>query len=1178
MALSIEVSMKIDFHNIVSASQNVNNVLSFLSSSDLSRYDGPVYSRLLATILLACYYHQDPKMALEFKEGLAHIFRQKGKNFIITNQSLFNQLINILSNIEPLFSYLYLFREESYLFGGKQTLLFKSNHKEDLIKAAQALRESLLNHFFDTELAEFLYNFENTSHLDYLKTDLRRLVFAYFYNENNAISALLDFAKEKPLAAIFLIIGSPFWLERLYKNGDIRAIADIFATQLHNKNKKLFFRLLTQQIDDLTIPFFHHNSPIFLTLLAILLKDAQENNNSDVKRLAIGFTEIIFSRWLDLCPELEKYPDRYDYETMHNAVCNHFDLSIIQAIALYLFQSKRFAKTSHSFNDLKEKLMSLRNPDQLVSLGHYVIKGKYTNLTLDHFGAPRDCIKPLLKSHNFASYEPEKYLMFLLRPLTSWLWLKQYFVDYEHEYDHYNGLYYKYYTRDSEPNSFRISTSPAALREDPAPNRMDDKSTLASSQRERSNSIEKARQLAVKQKEIIEQEKHFNRWLIRRSNPALQKEAVRYLKKFKKLLKIRLTSLFTAMAAAINSGKPPTHSEFTDMMADFAIGKTLSFVPYAGLGLQALFGAINPTHLVNHPLFKQKMEQFEKLLPPFQPMDRVIDHLASLFTVYHSANVLQANSSAAYFEGSNWLTSSKYYRTFTAIVSEQAKRRVTNLDEREGSIDLKFTTHWDELIDTILADLLASSLSMQGMTRLNFVDLLSAPLTYVSDERLQLKTQSEDTLNNNIYHLSRIACLAYESESKFRMLAEQWGYESDQASFSNYHFIFKDGIQVIALTDKDKICLSFRGAVTSLKSYADVNFTQIHFAKLDEKSIKVHAGFYNALFKIWSDVSDYLEQQVAKLTANQCRPKLYITGHSLGGALASIAAFLVKHNTNLSILETVLCTFGQPRCGNQEFANFLQRNLEYYYRVVNSLDIIPKAPLNKTQDYVHAGKFIWLNHAGLSFDQNAYDQALNEKNIYNKQQAQTNPMQYLQHLSDHSMTDYQLKLARLVQDPTLNNCFASYLKTEFEEALNFDRQQEEMGDSCEEFDGREKEREKGKEKVKDDRLTKTQRIKKLKVTIIDHENEIQELIRKNIELNAELSGYRDLVNTLAKNYNSRIEILEAQISLLMSPPEQHGRSDYASLIAQLGLLRLNQIRNSKENDNQEEVNHNSNGK
>jgi hypothetical protein len=99
---------------------------------------------------------------------------------------------------------------------------------------------------------------------------------------------------------------------------------------------------------------------------------------------------------------------------------------------------------------------------------------------------------------------------------------------------------------------------------------------------------------------------------------------------------------------------------------------------------------------------------------------------------------------------------------------------------------------------------------------------------------------------------------------------------------------------------------------------------------------RVHHGFREALDQVWSHVLDSLD----RLTKD-CEPggerAVFFTGHSLGGALATLAADAYLHERG----PCRLCTFGCPRVGDAAFA----RRFEIpAWRFVNNNDIATRVP------------------------------------------------------------------------------------------------------------------------------------------------------------------------------------------------------------------------------------------
>ncbi len=70
------------------------------------------------------------------------------------------------------------------------------------------------------------------------------------------------------------------------------------------------------------------------------------------------------------------------------------------------------------------------------------------------------------------------------------------------------------------------------------------------------------------------------------------------------------------------------------------------------------------------------------------------------------------------------------------------------------------------------------------------------------------------------------------------------------------------------------------------------------------------------------------------------------TGHSLGGAMASLAVFDFVQNNIIpkTKVSPVLITYGQPRVGNYAFANELMKSVPIVYRIVNIYDIVSGIP------------------------------------------------------------------------------------------------------------------------------------------------------------------------------------------------------------------------------------------
>ena len=126
----------------------------------------------------------------------------------------------------------------------------------------------------------------------------------------------------------------------------------------------------------------------------------------------------------------------------------------------------------------------------------------------------------------------------------------------------------------------------------------------------------------------------------------------------------------------------------------------------------------------------------------------------------------------------------------------------------------------------------------------------------------------------------------------------------------------------IAKRDIDNIAvLAFRG--TEASSWNDVKTDlNIRFYK-GKDGIKLHTGFCEA----YNQVSHQVETAVNELPTAY---SLYITGHSLGDALAIIATKELERDSVAACY-----TFCSPRVGNEEFGEEIRVPI---YRIVNAAD------------------------------------------------------------------------------------------------------------------------------------------------------------------------------------------------------------------------------------------------
>ena len=126
------------------------------------------------------------------------------------------------------------------------------------------------------------------------------------------------------------------------------------------------------------------------------------------------------------------------------------------------------------------------------------------------------------------------------------------------------------------------------------------------------------------------------------------------------------------------------------------------------------------------------------------------------------------------------------------------------------------------------------------------------------------------------------------------------------------------------------------------------------------KQIRFHSGFHEAATEIINGGNGALITRLGELQSQGRR--IYITGHSLGGALAAITAYYAETAT-APVKLTGVYTFGQPYTGDDDFQFCYDAGLkDRTFRFVTDKDVIPKTRLDSS--YRHIGVFMFFDANG----------------------------------------------------------------------------------------------------------------------------------------------------------------------------------------------------------------------
>ncbi|MCP3977638.1 MAG: lipase family protein [bacterium] len=165
---------------------------------------------------------------------------------------------------------------------------------------------------------------------------------------------------------------------------------------------------------------------------------------------------------------------------------------------------------------------------------------------------------------------------------------------------------------------------------------------------------------------------------------------------------------------------------------------------------------------------------------------------------------------------------------------------------------------------------------------------------------------------------------------------------------SEFKFFSASSTQAFTAADASTRFLAFRGT----ESTNPVDWARdAQFKPRPGALGKVHSGFDAALDEVWA--------QVQAEIAGDTRP-LIITGHSLGGGLAFMAAARLA---DAGALPAAVYVFGCPRTGLSDFRDAYDAALQdVTLRIINHIDLVTRVPL-LAQGYRAPGRRMYFDES-----------------------------------------------------------------------------------------------------------------------------------------------------------------------------------------------------------------------
>ncbi|GMH44638.1 hypothetical protein BSKO_12590 [Bryopsis sp. KO-2023] len=185
------------------------------------------------------------------------------------------------------------------------------------------------------------------------------------------------------------------------------------------------------------------------------------------------------------------------------------------------------------------------------------------------------------------------------------------------------------------------------------------------------------------------------------------------------------------------------------------------------------------------------------------------------------------------------------------------------------------------------------------------------------------------------------------------------------------HIHIKESDMHVLLAWNDRVMLvSFRGTYSAMNVKTDMSFARTpHPPKRGSYWMRKMPLMHRGWLRGWTSkgLDHRMLNSVIRVVHGECfrkgEARLLVTGHSLGGAMAVVAAFDIAKRCGLRSDQISCYTYGAPRVGNHAFVKEYNSLVPDTWQVVNDQDIIPRMPKFLFL-YKHAGQRVIINGVG----------------------------------------------------------------------------------------------------------------------------------------------------------------------------------------------------------------------
>ena len=225
---------------------------------------------------------------------------------------------------------------------------------------------------------------------------------------------------------------------------------------------------------------------------------------------------------------------------------------------------------------------------------------------------------------------------------------------------------------------------------------------------------------------------------------------------------------------------------------------------------------------------------------------------------------------------------------------------------------------------------------------------------------------------------------AYKDSKEGAKLFKQMGFTKE--------FIDVNSSQAYVLKNKHDLIFVCRGTEPT-----DINDIK---ADLNAKPVMSSTGLghvHNGFKKASDNVFPTLEKIIGKYGKTR---HIYVTGHSLGAAMATLVSFRCQRSTHLPD-PIGLFTFGSPKVGLKKYIKAITDSDITHYRFVNNNDLVTSVP---PWPYRHFDDCTYINHYGKIRDLSTWQRT---KDKFRGMWEGIKEFRFMDGFDDHSIDYYQ---------------------------------------------------------------------------------------------------------------------------------------------------------------------------